>query len=187
MNLSDEELVARSLKGSRWANEVIYRRYASSITGLSARLLGSASEAEDLCQDTFIIAFRDLKNLRNPAALRSWLVGIAVHRAHKLFRRRKLRRRLGLVSMDPSLHELLVRPVTDDLFDAMNKLSKALDGASPMQRTCWWLRHGEGYSLQEVADAHDCSLATAKRRIAEVNGRMSKLHAAIEAQLEELR
>ncbi|MCP4447575.1 MAG: hypothetical protein GY811_19875 [Myxococcales bacterium] len=66
-----------------------------------------------------------------------------------MFRRRKLRRRLELVQAETELPALLDCPVTEELCSAMMDIGRILDGASAAQRTCWWLRHGEGYSLQE--------------------------------------
>ncbi|MCP4445733.1 MAG: hypothetical protein GY811_10390, partial [Myxococcales bacterium] len=136
---SDEELVMRAREGDCWAKEAIYRRYVSHITGVAARLLGNASEAEDLSQDTFVSAFQELGRLQDPRALRSWLTRIAVNRAHKMFRRRKLRRRLGLVQAETELPALLDCPVTEELCSAMMDIGRILDGASAAQRTCWWL------------------------------------------------
>lgn len=187
VELSDEELVARALDGDSWAKEVIYRRHASQITGVAARLLGNASEAEDLCQDTFVDAFQDLRKLSDPSALGSWLTSITVHRAHKIFRRRKLRRRLGLVQIDSDLPALLERPVSSESWSAMMDIGRILDSVSATQRTCWWLRYGEGYSLQEVASAHDVSLATAKRKIATVHKKLAAMLGQIEEEMESTR
>ncbi len=66
----------------------------------------------------------------------------------------------------------------------MMDIGRILDGASAAQRTCWWLRHGEGYSLQEVADAHGCSLATAKRKIAGIHKKLETLLGLVEEGME---
>ena len=175
MEHADEELVARAIAGDSWAQEVIYRRYVGRITGVATRLLGSASEAEDLCQDTFVSAFQDLRRLQDPKALGGWLTSIAVNRAHKIFRRRTLRRKLGMVQADTELSALLDRAASKEMRNTLMDIGRILDRASAAQRTCWWLRYGEGYSLQEVAEAHDCSLATAKRKIAGVHKHLEAL------------
>jgi RNA polymerase sigma-70 factor (ECF subfamily) len=162
----DAELVERARGGDAWAREMVYRRYAAMVIGVATRLLGNRAEAEDVAQDAFISAFEDMAKLRDPDALGSWLTGITVHRVHKRFRRRALRRRLGLDRGATDLTALIARPVTPEARASMVDLARALDRLPAVQRTCWWLRYGEGCALQEVADAHDCSLATAKRRIA---------------------
>lgn len=174
-HFSDEELVERAIGGQNWAREAIYRRYVDLIAGLSTRLLGCSSEGEDLCQDTFVTAFQQLASLREPRALKSWLTQIAVHRAHKIFRKRKLRKKLGFDSGTKAMVEMVNRPISEEFRGALLDLQTILEGASASQRICWWLRYGEGYSLQEVAQVHKVSLATAKRRIFEVQKRAKDL------------
>ncbi len=171
---SDAELVRRARDGDAWAKEMMYRRHASAVIGVAARLLGNRAEAEDVAQDAFVSAFEDLRKLRDADALRGWLLGIVVHRAHKRFRRRALRRRLGLERGDTDLASLLARPVSPETRAAMVDLGRVLDRLPAAERTSWWLRYGEGYSLKEVAAAHGCSLATAKRRIARAQAVVSK-------------
>src|SRR5262245_53670168 len=76
--LPDGELVARALSGDRWGREVLYRRHVSYLLGMVVRMLGRRDEAEEIVQDTFVMAFAELGSLRDPGALRGWLGQIAV-------------------------------------------------------------------------------------------------------------
>lgn len=73
----DAELVARSLAGSREAFGLIVGRYQSLVCALTFCATGSVSRSQDLAQDTFVAAWRQLAELREPAKLRGWLCGIA--------------------------------------------------------------------------------------------------------------
>src|SRR5512133_2218407 len=76
----DDELVRSAGAGDQAAFGELYRRYARMVHGiLLARV--PVSDAEDLVQDVFISALRQLQSLRAPAAFRGWLAAIARHRA----------------------------------------------------------------------------------------------------------
>jgi RNA polymerase sigma factor (sigma-70 family) len=81
MNLAppphDSELVGASLSGNRDAFGQIVSRYQSLICSLAYSATGSLGQSEDLAQDTFVTAWRQLRDLREPEKLRAWLCGIA--------------------------------------------------------------------------------------------------------------
>ena len=73
----DAELVNASLAGHREAFGQIVSRYQSLICSLAYSATGSLSQSEDLAQDTFLTAWKQLAELREPPKLRAWLCGIA--------------------------------------------------------------------------------------------------------------
>jgi RNA polymerase sigma-70 factor (ECF subfamily) len=170
--LTDQELVIRLIEGDRWAKEALFRRYVSSVWSLAMRLVGSRADADDIVQDTFVEALRDVTALRSLQALRPWLLRIAVHQAQRRFRRRNLLRRLGFGASDddPSLAALMDPAASPELCAELSRVDRALERVSVAERFTWILRHVEGHTLEEVAVLSDCSLATAKRRLQRVNG-----------------
>jgi RNA polymerase sigma-70 factor (ECF subfamily) len=176
LNASDAELVRRARGGDAWAEEAVYRRYAARILALSKRLLGDAAEAEDATQETFVAAFAGWKKLRDPDRLQQWLIQIAVSRAHRRFRRRRLLSALGFQELgsDASLHALARPDCPQELRVELALIGRALDRLSPGERIAWVLRHVEGMSLEETAHESGCSLATAKRRIARAAARIER-------------
>jgi RNA polymerase sigma factor (sigma-70 family) len=74
---NDAELVNESLTGNRDAFGQIVARYQSLICSLAYSATGSLSQSEDLAQETFITAWQQLRDLREPEKLRSWLCRIA--------------------------------------------------------------------------------------------------------------
>ena len=163
----DARLVEAVLTGDRSAEESLYRRHAPSILRLATRLLRSHEDAMDVLQDTFVTAFEDLADLREQGAFRSWLHRIAVRLVHRRFRRRKL---LGLLGLDRR-DEIPLESLADESASAearveLRWLDAALAKIDERTRVAWMLRHVEGLSLEEIAVACECSLATAKRRIA---------------------
>ena len=83
----DETLVQRSLAGDRSAFGAIVSRYQSLVAAIAYSAIGSLSRSEDLAQETFIEAWRQLASLREPGLLRAWLCGIARNRTHDALRR----------------------------------------------------------------------------------------------------
>jgi len=83
----DAELVGLSISGDRDAFARIVARYQNLICSLAYSATGCLGQSEDLAQETFIIAWKHLRKLREPARLRSWLCGIARNRINQALRR----------------------------------------------------------------------------------------------------
>jgi len=167
-DVSDCRLVERAIQGDRWAEEAIYLRYVGYVNALCLRLLRSKSDAQDAVQDTFVDVLEQLRSLRDPNKLRYWITGIAVHKAHRRFRRTRLASLFGLRNThDDEACSLVARSaLSPELCSEIARLDRALSRLSDDVRACWILRYVEGYALNEVAALCRCSLATTKRRIA---------------------
>ena len=83
---NDADLVAESLGGSRDAFRAIVERYQTLICSLAYSATGNMSQSEDVAQETFLAAWTDLRSLREPEKLRSWLCGIVRNRIHRSLR-----------------------------------------------------------------------------------------------------
>jgi len=165
---SDAQLVARAIQGDRWGREMLYRRHAAYLLAIAARLIGNRGDGEEVVQDTFVTAFEQLHQLREPAAVRGWLAQIAVSLVRRRLRRGRLMRVLGLDrgADDATLATLAAPGTNADQRAELALVDRALASVSANVRIAWMLRLVEGLELSEVASACGCSLATAKRRIA---------------------
>jgi RNA polymerase sigma-70 factor (ECF subfamily) len=131
------------------------------------RLVGRHAEAEDAVQDTFATAFSELESLRDPRAIRPWLLQIAVRKIHRIFRRRKLLRMLGLSSghEDAALCLLAQPGASEEVRAELALIDEFLSGLPAELRIAWILRAVEGETIEDVARICRCSPATAKRRV----------------------
>jgi RNA polymerase sigma-70 factor (ECF subfamily) len=165
--VEDSVLVRRAQRGEPWAREAIFRKHVGYINALSLRLIRDRADTEDIVQDTFLEAFRSLKQLKEPGRLRAWLGGIAVHQAHRRFRRRRWLRFVGLAvdCEGLSLDELAQATIATDLRATLMHVDGVLSTLSDEVRAAWLLRFVEGYRFDEISAACGCSLATAKRRV----------------------
>lgn len=128
--------------------------------------MSRSGEAEDILQESFIAAFRDLEQLTCETRVGAWLTGIAVHLVHRRFRKRRLLRRLGLDrGVDDASLEALSRSASQEALTELRRVDQVLKALAPDLRLAWMLRAVEGCDLAEVADQCGCSVATAKRRI----------------------
>jgi RNA polymerase sigma-70 factor (ECF subfamily) len=128
-------------------------------------------DVDDQVQEVFLRLFQVLPNLRDPAALRSFIIGITLRVAGTERRRRRDRCWLQLTPSG-ELPEPAPSPDAQDPRDAMARLSAILDTFAPENYRVIELRYVEGKELTEVARAIDVSLATAKRHLARVSARL---------------
>src|SRR4051812_668930 len=85
--LDDSQLVARHLAGDRGAFAEIVARYQAMVCALTLSASGDVGRSEDLAQEVFVAAWKNLRELREPRKLRGWLAGIARHLAQNSWRR----------------------------------------------------------------------------------------------------
>src|SRR5882672_5690835 len=93
---SDEIIVERALTGDADAFGEIVRRWERRIFALSYGMLGREEDARDATQETFLAAFRNLRNFRGEAKVSSWLHRIAVNQCITRQRRAKVRNESAL-------------------------------------------------------------------------------------------
>jgi RNA polymerase sigma-70 factor, ECF subfamily len=167
---TDASLVERALSGDRWAKEALYRRHVRRVTNAVTRMVGRSGDADDVVQDAFVTAFTRLGDLREPAAFRGWLARIAMNEVRGRLRRRRWLKRLSFDrdgEDEVSLESLATDDASPETRAELARIDRVLAKMDPDVRMAWMLRCVEGWALEEVAGALDCSLATAKRRITE--------------------
>src|SRR4249920_2453038 len=86
---TDEELVARSMGGDAESFNQLILRWERPIYALAYRTIGREEEARDICQETFLRAFRALPRFRGQAKFSSWLYRIALNLCRDWMRRER--------------------------------------------------------------------------------------------------
>lgn len=140
-----------------------FRAYSSFVATLAFRVLGRKDEVEDVVHDVFLAAHRKLP--ADPSEARAWLTVVTVRIARRRLRGRRFHQWIGLDEVaDDAEH---VDPGASPHDQALLAVAfRALDRVPLEERLAWSLRHLHGEPLEAVAKACECSLATAKRRIA---------------------
>ncbi|WXB15792.1 RNA polymerase sigma factor [Pendulispora albinea] len=122
------------------------------------------SDADDLCQEVFVIVFRKIQDFEQKSSLRTWLYGIAVRVA--LAHRRKAQTQRELPTA--TLPEVETNDGPHDRFaerEARKWLDMALDTLDEKKRAVFVLYEIEQLSMNEVAQALECPLQTAYSRL----------------------
>lgn len=171
---TDAALVAVLRSDPMATRGLLFDRYGEDVERILYRILGADAELYDVLQDVFVVALTSLSRLRDASALRSWLTGIAVHKAKKLIRRRQRWR--WIQSVAPfDLPEGIATTPSAEVSEALVHAHRALDGLPADERIAFALRHIEGMDLAAIAAATQVSLATTKRRIGRAELRFVEL------------
>jgi RNA polymerase sigma-70 factor (ECF subfamily) len=171
MTSTDEELVAQSLRGDAESFNQLILRWERPIYALAYRVIGREDDARDVCQETFLRAFRGLSAFRGQAKFSSWLYRIALNLCRDWIRRE---RRTPIVPAPDGVDLLDVaasRESAESIEDyvARQDMSRAVAKAMLVlpeeQRTAIILKEYQGLTFQEIADLLGCPLSTVKTRL----------------------
>jgi RNA polymerase sigma-70 factor (ECF subfamily) len=160
----DHALVEGLRRGDAAARKELFERFAPHVERVLVRVLGRDPELADALHDTFVQAFASVTSLRDASALKAWLSMVAVYTARGIIRRRKVRRWLRFWAPEDLPETAAPGPSAEDSW-AVARVYALLDRLPADHRIAFSLRYVEGMSLQEVAEACACSLATVKRRL----------------------
>ncbi len=142
----------------------VFRRYAPYVGALVLRLVGRAADVDDIVQDVFIQAHRDLARLREPAALRAWLRRITVRRARRWLRKHWVRRRDRETDVDAHTN-LVDAGASPEERAEVARIYRMLDRMPRDERLVWVLRFVEGETLHSIAGLLGASVSTVQRRL----------------------
>ena len=166
---SDAELVAASLAGDRAAFGRIVERYQRLLCSLAYSATGQLSQSEDLAQEAFVDAWRQLGALREPEKLRSWLCGILRHKVGRL-RRADGKEPVRQAESLEDAGELVSpeAPVADVAIQQEEQaiLWSALERVPELYREPLVLYYREHRSVEHVAVALDLTEDAVKQRLA---------------------
>jgi len=149
---SDAELLAASRRGERDAFCHLVERYQNLVCAVSFSAVGDRALSEDVAQDTFLAAWRQLGNLREAGKLRSWLCAIARNLSRKAARRRGREVPVDEESIE-ARGEPAARSPLDDAMAAESEriVWESLRRVPVTYREALVLYYREGKSLREVA------------------------------------
>lgn len=179
---STEALIACCLRGEQAAYTGLYQRYATGVYRLCYSLLFQRQDAEDVTQDAFVYAFKNLHRFDpSKASFKTWLYTIAVSRCRNIYRRR----RPTPIDLSQMFTREIAAPSTDRpeaafaRRDAADRLARALADLSPQLREAVVLRYGHGMTYREIAAVMHCPPKTAESRVRLAHDRLRGLLQAV--------
>lgn len=165
-------LAERHRLGDDRAFEAVYRQYLPQVYNLCLRLCHSATDAEDLAQETFIRIYRHLGGFDGRSSLKTWIYRVTLNLCSSRLSRRRLLT-LPLRSGDDPDEEgvLLVDPERNPeslslARDAAERVEAGLRLLQPNFRAAVVLRDLEGFSYEEIAEMLEIHIGTVRSRIA---------------------
>lgn len=176
----DLDLINSFKAGDKSAFEAIILNYQDRIYNLCRHMLGNVQDAEDAAQDTFLKAYRSLKDFRPKASIYTWLYRIAVNTCLD-YKKRPFFASLfgksdeGVDFVDEPSSD---RPSPENLYEA-KQIGRALNHGirklPPKLRTAILLKEIEGLSYEEIAEILDISIGTVKSRISRAREELKTL------------
>jgi len=192
MEPSDDDLIKRAQANDLDAFCRLAERYARRIHLLASHYCRNAQDAEDLSQEVWLKAYQAVRTFRSDSSFYTWLRRITInaflnHRRSRFFRRRGQTLAVQLMPLDSDTPETFLESRSDSPENIYNKLLfenvvSALAELTPSQRLAFLLRHYEGMTYEEIANAMNCSTGTVKKGVSRAIG---KLRARLSAESEE--
>ncbi len=162
--------IDRAIRGEGRAFEEIVMEYQASIYRALLGWVGHRGDAEDLTQETFLLAYRKLQGFEQRSSLRTWLLRIAYHQA--ISHRRKSARRRSLAPSDNKIPaESLVDGRSDstgehlDRNDQAARLHEAIGRLPEEYRDLIVLRDLQDLDYQSIAQTLEIPLGTVRSRL----------------------
>lgn len=171
MTESDTDLIRRAQADDIDAFCLLAQRYARRIHLLAFHYCRNAQDAEDLSQEVWLKAYQALRSFRSDSSFYTWLRRITInaflnHRRASFSRRRGQTTAVQLVQIDSEpLETHSVSP--ENIYNKLlfESVLEALAELTPSQRLAFLLRHYEGMSYDEIANAMNCSSGTVKKGV----------------------
>jgi RNA polymerase sigma-70 factor, ECF subfamily len=183
MHESDRSAVAKVCGGDGTAFQSLVERHSKYVFHVAYRLTGSSQDAEDVVQETFLKAYRQLSRFEARADFRTWLHRIAVNCSIDYIRARRSRE-IGhdVADLEDAAADVSLgaAPAPDRLAlsaEIDERVREALGGLTAMERAAFMLRHVEGRPIREVAAALGLKTEAAKNSIFRA---VRKMRAALE-------
>ena len=165
----EARLVRAAQQGDRAAFDRLVASHAHAVLRSAAIVLGSQEDAEDVAQETFIAAYRNIATYRPEAPFGAWLHRIAINRSYDLIRSRQRRAKLveevGALQPTSEADQALESARLSERNADVRELIAGLD---EKMRALVTLRFLEGMKVRDIAIALDMPEGTVKRRLHDV-------------------
>lgn len=167
-NEMPETLIAKALSGDQAAYAVLYERLAPSVYRLCYSLLLNREDAEDVTQEAFVYAFRNLRRFdAGKSAFKTWLFTIAISRCRNQYRRFVP----PILDVTELISAAIAAPRSEQPESALahssakEAVEAALRRLQPRLREAIVLRYGHGLTYREIAEVMNCPQKTAESRV----------------------
>jgi RNA polymerase sigma-70 factor, ECF subfamily len=174
-------VLARAQQGDGDAFRALVERHSRTVFRLAFRMTGNEQDAEDVVQESFLRAYRQLGRFESRANFGTWLYRIVANCSVDLMRARQARHDQ---TRSESIDEAIEMPAADlpgperlaQSAEIQRRVQAALGDLSPLERAAFTLRHYEGRSIDEISSALGLGTSAAKHSVFRA---VKKLRAAL--------
>lgn len=177
------DLVQQARDGDRRAFGALVQRYLRAARAVALAELGDPVDAEDVCQDAFLVALERLDECRRPERFGGWLMQIVRNRARNLRRAARVRRSEPLTELPGASEEEASGAA--ERSELRRRLAAALASLSVVQREVVLLHDLEGLKHAEIAEALDISTGASRVQLHRARAALRALLAPVRREREE--
>lgn len=172
MDKTDVELIHATLHEDRNAFALIVDRYVDAVYQFAYRYVRDTDEAEDVAQEAFVRAWKNLKTFDMARNFKTWLFAIAKNAALDFLKKKKPLLFSRIIDDEERLDNFLApylgnAELPDEVFEgklAKEGMSRALDALPPAYRTVLSMRYNDSLKFREIADALGEPIDTVKSK-----------------------
>ena len=166
------EIIDRARLGDQLAYREIYRLYSKAMFNTALRMVTDRSEAEDILQESFLSAFRNLKQYRGDASFGAWLKRIVVNQALNALRRRK---EFGFSDALDQMPDASLEDQDNGFPYTVSQVNSAVQLLPDGYRTVLSLYLIEGYDHSEISDILSIDENTSKSQLSRAKKKLVEL------------
>jgi len=165
-------VVDRCKQGDRQAQNEFYKLYARAMYNIAYRITNNEMDAEDILQESFVSAFRNIDSYRGTASVGAWLKRIVINNSITAVRRRKAE----LVPMDECVEQTELLESSDDmLYLNVDRIRNAIQLLPDGYRVVFSLYLMEGYDHKEIASILNITESTSKSQYNRSKKKLQKI------------
>jgi len=175
--IDDTMLIREAQRGNRAAFEELVRHYDQAVLRLALHLTGSEHDAQDIYQDAFLKAYKNVGSFRFECSFYTWIYRIVTNLCLDHLRKRQVRKEDAPVAVDSSGGEYDLLDQVPDARAAANperdlmarelgtRINRALERLTPRERMVFELKHYHGLKLRTVGEILHTTEETAKNTL----------------------
>lgn len=170
---SDTALTVRAARGDEHAFRALYRRHVVAVYRVAHAILGTQADAEDVTQETFVTAWRKLRELRlEGESLLPWLATICRYQAANRMRMLRRERDRSAPLTDADAHDTVA--VEDQIIgsDLARRIADEVERLSPIDREVFVLCVAEGYAYSAAAEHLGIAHGAVRNRLSRIRTRL---------------
>ncbi len=175
--VDDTSLIREAQRGNRVAFEELVRQYDRAVLRLALHLTGSEQDAQDIYQEAFLKAYKNVGSFRFECSFYTWLYRIVTNLCLDHLRKKQVRKEDSAVAQDGEGNEYSLldqvadgRPGADPERDLMRRelgqmIFRAVERLSPRERMVFELKHYQGLKLRTIGEILNTTEETAKNTL----------------------